>query len=329
MEQENRQLLIVRYLSGEASHAEHAVLLEWLEAGAENRREFRALKDSYDLGRIATSVREADTTAQWEKLRKRLQPALPLPEPKHRNLAADVFRYAAAVVAGVVLTCAGYYMAHRTGSSDRQITRIETGVGERSKITLPDGSVVWLNSCSTISYEPDFDRNRDIALSGEAFFEVRKNPDHPFRVHSGEITYRVTGTSFNVYAFADDTAQTLMLVEGGVTLEYGKNMLAVKPGEVVEFDKQDRKFLVKHSDPALYTSWRSGELVFEQMSFGELAQRLERNFNVKFVFQNEQVRCETFGGSFRNYDTLETILKVIGTSTPIKYRIERDTVYIR
>ena len=120
-----------------------------------------------------------------------------------------------------------------------------------------------------------------------------------------------------------------MLVEGSVALEYRKTVLAVNPGEVVEFDKKQKQFLIKHSDPALYTSWRSGGLVFEQMSFGELAQRLERNFNVKFIFDNEQVKRESFGGSFHNYDTLETILKVIRASTPIQYRIERDTVYIQ
>ena len=330
MKQDLIYISIVNHLGGKASPEEEKRLLEWLEQSEENRKQFRSLKDAYDLGQFENNVKDARTQAQWKKLYMRIQADGFRRKARRRKTAAAALRYAAVFIVGVMLSALGYYMVERFADSEPELTLIETGVGERSKITLPDNSVVWLNSCSSVTYDRSFGKkSRDIDLSGEAFFEVHKNQDKPFRVHSSNLTYRVTGTSFNIYSFGEDRIETLVLVEGGVTLEHGKKTLAIKPGEVVEFDRESNRFLVKHSDPAFYTNWRFGELAFERMTFEELARRLERNFNVTFVFQNEKVRNESFGGTFRNYDSLETILKVISTSTPIKYRIDQNTVYIR
>jgi ferric-dicitrate binding protein FerR (iron transport regulator) len=120
----------------------------------------------------------------------------------------------------------------------------------------------------------------------------------------------------------------LVLVEGSVAFEYEGYTTDVRPGELVEFNKTTRETYHKNTNPGFYTSWRYGELMFDKMTFEELAIRLERNFNVTFVFQNEKLKKETFGGTFRHYDSLETILKVISTSMPIRFRIEKNVVYL-
>ena len=243
-----------------------------------------------------------------------------------------MLRYAAIFVLGLLcMKVADTFFSQKQPAAVTEFTtQIETGKGERSKVILPDSTVVWLNACSSISYDSDFGvKTRKINMKGELYFDVHKDVSKPFLVCTDSLTYRVTGTSFNVYSFDNDNMETLVLVEGAVTLEYGDYSIELKPGEIVEFDKTTRKIHRRQANAAFYTGWRSGELMFDQMTFEELAKRLERNFNVRFVFENDVLKKKSFGGTFRYYDSLETILKVIAAGTPVKYTIDKDIVYIR
>ncbi len=329
MTEEKLHILIVKYLTKEASAEEEEELLAWLSQNEENRRLFRSLKDAYDLGQFETHLKGSDTAIEWEKLLRQIKPVT---KPIHTiSPFRKVLRYAAIFVLGLLcMRVVDVLFIKKQPAAKEFITWIETGKSERSKITLPDSTVVWLNACSSISYDQDFgNQTRKVDLQGEAYFDVRKNTSKPFLVCADSLTYRVTGTSFNVYSFDNDNIASFVLVKGSVTLEYENNDIEIKPGELIEFDKTTRRINRQPINTGFYTSWRSGDLMFEKMSFEELAKRLERNFKVIFVFENERVKKELFGGTFRHYDSLETILKVISTSTPIKYKIEKDVVYIR
>ncbi len=322
--------LIVAHLCGEATPEQERQLLSWLDGSEANRREFRAMKDAWDLGRVERDIARADTTRQWNKMRQAIEADT---RQQRRGRLADLrntaLRYAAVFVLGVVAFKAVDLLRQRENRHPMAVTSIETGVGERTKITLPDNSVVWLNSCSSLSYDGGFGgKQRSVKIRGEAFFSVFSDKTRPFLVHSDNLTYRVTGTSFNVCAFADESIESLMLVEGSVSLQRDDYTLPVKAGQLVEYDKKTHKIAVRRGDPAFHTGWRFGELAFERMTFEELVKRLERNFDVKFVFQNEKVKSESFAGTFRSYESLDTIMKVISVSTPIKYRIDHGMVYI-
>ena len=314
-------------MTKEASAQEAEELLTWLLQDENRCQLFRSLKDAYDLGQFEKHVKNSDTAAEWEKLLRRIirldmKPALT------RRLFIRIARYAAVFVLGLVcMKMTGLFLTEKEAMP---VTTIETGRGERSKVTLPDSSVVWLNACSAISYDHDFGHSkRKVYLQGEAFFDVCKDASKPFIVCTDSLTCLVTGTSFNVYSFNSDNVESIVLVEGAVTLTIGKHRMEVKPGELVEFDKTVHKIRRRQIDTGYYTGWRSGELRFDKMTFEKLAGRLERNFKVTFIFENERVKKESFSGTFQHYDTLETILKVITTSTPITYRIDKDIVYVK
>jgi ferric-dicitrate binding protein FerR (iron transport regulator) len=330
MTEEKTYTLIVKYLTKESSTEEEKDLLAWLSQSEENRKIFRSFKDAYDLGQFENHLKGSDTTAEWKKLLRRMKPAA---KPVITfNPFRKVLRYAAIFVLGLLCmkVIDMFFVKKQPAAVNAFITRVETGKGERSKVTLPDSTVVWLNACSSISYDHDFgNQTRKIHIKGELFFDVRKDISKPFLVCTDNLNYRVTGTSFNVYSFDNDDIESLILVDGTVTLELGNYKTEVKPGEHIEFNKTARKISRHQTNVAIYTGWRFGELMFEKMTFEELAKRLERNFNITFVFENEKVKKESFGGTFRHYDSLETILKVISISTPIKYKIEKDTIYIR
>jgi ferric-dicitrate binding protein FerR (iron transport regulator) len=316
-------------MTGAASEEDEAALFTWLSESEENKRTFRAMKDAYDLGRFETDMSESRSDSEWQKLLHRIRPEVKQAVQGKRFLRMTM-RYAAIFVLGLLcMKLADIFRESPDHDATIAITRIETGKGERTKIFLPDSSVILLNSCSSISYDQSFgEKTRNIELTGEAFFEVYPAKSKPFLISTGDLRFRVTGTSFNICSYDNENTVSLVLEKGGVTFEHDGLSAKIKPGELVEFDKATRQTTRKKVDTGFYTRWRSGELVFEKMTFAELTRKLERNFNVTFVFRNEQMKNVTFGGTFRHYDSLATIMKVISTSTPFRYKIEKDTIYI-
>lgn len=330
MNEEGIHILIVKYLTKGSSTAEEEELLAWLLQNEEHRKVFRSLKDAYDLGQFEKHIKNSDTVAEWKKLLSRTKFAV---KP---NLTMSLFRkisrYAAIFVLGLLCMKIAYMFFEKKGVVQvaELITKVETGIGERSKVTLPDSTEVWLNVCSSISCDQNFNNTlRKVDIRGELYFDVHKDVSKPFLVCTESLSYLVTGTSFNVYSFHNENIESLVLIEGAVTLRYENNSIEVKQGELIEFNKNTKEIRRQQIDTDLYADWRLGKLMFENMAFEELVKHLERNFNVTFVFENERVKKELFGGTFRQHDPLETILKVISASAPIWYTIKKDTVYIR
>ena len=325
--EESIDILIIVYLNGEATSEQQEQLLHWLEKSEENKCYFRSMKDVYDLGHIESDIQRSELKMQWAKF---LDSILPVRQTKRRQFPVYyLLRYVAVFIIGLVCMQVYWQLTDRKEEKN-YLTKIETGVGERSKITLPDSSTVWVNSCSSISYDNTFGHKvRAVKMKGEAFFNVKKDKTHPFLVQTDKLTFRVTGTSFNVYSFEVDGEVSIALIEGAVTVEHNAGSENLCPGDLFIYDKSDGTVERKKIRNNSYTSWRYGEMFLENMTFEDLTRRLERSFNVKFKFENPVVKQESFNGSFRKYESLETILKVIETSIPVKFRIDKDTVYIK
>jgi len=325
---EQIDLIIIKYLSKTISVVEQTYLLSWLEDKEENRIYFRSLKDAYDLGRLEFDIQESGEKIQWEKFVKSIPSVRSTPTWK--TIGYSFMRYAAVFILGLVCFQLIHYLSGNIEENLLAGTSIEAGVGDRSKVTLPDGSIVWINACSSITYDNTFgEKDRTVSLKGEAYFEVKADTVKPFLVRADKFTYRVTGTSFNVYSFEEDNEISIALLEGGVTIEYEGKTQKLYPQEMFVYNKSNNEIAMKKIDVNLLSSWRRGEFVFDDMAFDELVKRLERSFNVKFVFENQKIRNERFGGTLRDYDSLETIMKVIRTGIPIQYRIDENIVYIK
>jgi len=197
---------------------------------------------------------------------------------------------------------------------------ISTPPGMRSQIVLPDGSKVWLNAESTISYSIPFSIDeRMVALSGEAFFEVATDKEHPMVVTTGNTRLRVTGTSFNVKAYADEEGVEVSLLEGGLMLsllsdEDEKNAYAVLPGNHVLVSNS--KISVKNESLDKYSSWRYGNLVFDETPMPDLVRKLERWYGVDVVLKDEKLFTYRFTTTFIN-QSLPQVLELLELSSPI------------
>jgi transmembrane sensor len=164
--------------------------------------------------------------------------------------------------------------------------------GNRSVITLSDGSRVWINAGSRLIYPSRFvDKTREVFLSGEAFFNIEKNEDHPFIVKTTDVKVEVTGTRFNVSAYPEDYSVQTVLAEGSVEIKKSKGGIFEKavqlsPGELGYFNKKTYDTRIYKVDVEHYTSWTEGLFSFINTDLSRIVKRLERYYNVRIQFDD-------------------------------------------
>ncbi len=204
--------------------------------------------------------------------------------------------------------------------------------GKRSEIVLADGTKIWLNSGSQISYPMNFTGNtREVHLSGEAFFEVESNPAKPFYVITGDMKICVTGTKFNVTSYEGDQTTHAVLVSGTIDAARNKRFaraVELKPGEQIVYNKLSDTMEKEFVDVELYTSWINGYLIFDNEPGDNIFKKLKRFYN-KDILTEKLSGHPTFTGKLDLADNLETVLKNIGFSASFSVDYENDVFLIR
>lgn len=199
----------------------------------------------------------------------------------------------------------------------------------RSVFTLPDGSRVWLNGNTTISYPTFFSgKERIVELSGEAYFSVAANKNQPFIVKAGKVLIEAVGTEFNCMAYHNDSKNETLLTEGKVNilLDKGngrKKIVTLSPNELVTYDFNQQQFNVLKVDPTKYIAWKTGQIIFKNDALTEVLQRLERWYNVDFEFDPKLKIDYAFTGSFDG-EELTQILNYIELTTPISFTVQKS-----
>ena len=327
--------LLEKYLDGTATDGERRLVDDWY-AGF-NDRELR-------LTATHPGEKERLKARIWSKIEAKLPENETIPGqdpsvPAGRIVAfSPLLRWAAVVllVAGVVLAV---WLNREPGGSAAQVAMVEktTLRGERQDVTLPDGSVVWLNADSRLTYRAEFqDSVREVFLVGEAFFQVAHNPARPFRVRTARLTTQVLGTSFNVRAYAELPAG-VAVATGKVLVEPARpdprgsspqRVLLVR-NEGVTLDSsqgQLRKTAVK--DGLEYAAWRDGTLVFDQTPMREVVQVLNRKYDVSIQIDNPAVyNCLLFG-KYKD-QPLPNLLGIICSLTRTSYQMNGNRVNIQ
>ena len=206
--------------------------------------------------------------------------------------------------------------------------------GSKTKIVLPDSSVVWLNSNATIRYPREFTSDsRNVALNGEALFEVKKNPQKPFIVNMDGMNIRVLGTVFNVLAESGSDIIETTLLEGSVALFSNKDksdkaMQVLSPNQQALYYKHSGTVQVQQVQAQSYASWVSGQFYFKRNTLQEIALTLERAFSTKIHISSETLKSKRLTGQFTNQETLDEILSILQISARYKYQKEKGEIYI-
>lgn len=217
--------------------------------------------------------------------------------------------------------------------SQPTLIRKNTLPGQKLAFKLPDGTKVKLNASSSIEFPKEFKNDsREVAMAGEAFFEVVEDTSRPFTVVTRDFSTTALGTSFNVFAYKDENKHRVSLLTGKVKVESlystGKPPTILGPGEQATFDKKERTFSIQVFDALLHTGWREGKLAFRDSKFSDVISTLERWYGVQIDVLNENKRkTDAFSGTFSN-ESLEEVLKVLGFSGEFSFRIKDKSVLI-
>lgn len=193
-------------------------------------------------------------------------------------------------------------------------------------LTLSDGTSVWLNSESRLTYPSHFDgERRSVTFEGEAYFKVAHDPDRPFVVESRGMSITVTGTEFNVNTY-DPGAVSATLVEGSVQVRAGSMAATLAPGQQAVYDRVAGTLSAREVDTSVCTAWKEGIFEFRNQRFDDIAAQLSRWYDVEFAFDDSSVADIRFTGAFRRGDSLNAILEVFRHTRSVDYRIDENRV---
>lgn len=237
--------------------------------------------------------------------------------------------------------------------AEKAISEVSTKNGFKTNLILPDGTKVWLNAGSNLTYDSAYGKNiREVALSGEAFFDVVKNKEKPFIIHTSKINIKVLGTEFNVRSYPTDKTTEASLIRGSIEVTFKdkpNKKIILKPNEkivvenersvgaVVETAHQDNSAKVKEvPEPAvknltyeyktgaiIETSWVENKLIFQDESFEDIARQLERWYGVSIRFENQQLKENHLTGSFKN-ETIKQALDALKFTASFHYEIDNN-----
>lgn len=320
--------LITAYLNNELNKEQRVELEQWVAADTAHKQYFYEMTEVWLAANAASGTQEESNRA-FQHFRGRISVL-----QKKKRFSLRFVRVAAAIFAGILLLGGGYYWGHNhfDPSSLYAMQTVEVPIGSRSRIVLQDGTVVWLNAGSKLSYTGGFShQDRHVRLEGEGYFEVTRNEKLPFIVNTSDLDVKVLGTKFSVKAYTDEENIEVILAEGSVNLLNGNNTgnsLIMNPGQQAIYNKGSRKTCVRKVPASQANDWTTGAHFFNELTLWQIAKQLEKSFDVSIIFRNSNKKNLTFYGDFKNNDSLDDILMIMSSSGKFKYKKIHDIIEI-
>jgi ferric-dicitrate binding protein FerR (iron transport regulator) len=324
---------LFKYIKGQATPEEKSELLNWIDASEENRLYYKKMRELWDLSLLTADGGDKNQEEAYLRIRDKIKKRLLYAGGRKKGLPRlfITFRNIAAVAIIAVLSYQYLFSdAHRETNSRQN--SIEVLIGDRAKITLPDGSIAWLNSGTKISYPENFTEDkRTVSLDGEAQFEVVKNEKVPFIVETGRYSITVLGTLFNVYAYQHSNRVETTLYKGSIVLkdENQTQLLQMEPGQKAVFNKTSRKMtLYDDIDVESAASWVTGYYSFDKTKLCDMLDRLGQYYDKEIVINRPLIATYECTGKFKVGESLEHILNVVKVTKPFKYKITEKQITI-
>ena len=359
MDQDRIGILLAKLLAGEATLPEQKELESAFRDDPSLRETWNALKALQASPPAGLSAEEEQK--MLERGLRRFDFSREEETPAPRRIPSYRWMVAAAILFALVVTGALLYSG---GSNSRNLPpaapvaskELVSKYGSRSYMELPDGSKLWLNAGSKVQYAADFaGGKRELTLSGEAYFDVKHDPAHPFIIHTGRLDVRVLGTTFNIKSYPGDSLTETTLIRGKVEVDFagdthsaiilkpseklivstatGQSVLSSTSQSVREKEQPAPKIITTPIVPDPIdgtieeTSWVENKLVFRKEPFAQLAEKLERWYNVKIRFDNENYKMDELTGTFRDQH-IDEVMHALQLTSDFHYRISGDTIHI-
>ncbi len=358
----NKSILLA-YINDELSEKELIVEIEeWINRNDRNKEYFKSLKALNLASKLYDEEFAVLKKNVWERVERNTQETNIQSKPEQVSQSINWFKYisVAASVLFVVALGTIFFLLKNNNSSDSYYS-FRAEAGSKSEVTLPDGTLVYLNSETELRLPQNFNNgNRHVTLFGEAYFKVQKTENKSlFVVNTGDIAIKVLGTEFNVKSYPNEGTIETTLEKGKIKLEKkfdngngNKELLTLKPnqravfvkkegdiqlseiageypenttsekGEKVEIGVREEKLLLTEQiETGIYTSWKEGKLVFKSERFDNLLVRMERWYGIEIRLDNDSLKAVQFTGTLKN-ETIEQALDALKISQPFNYKMD-------
>ena len=310
--------LLEKYLRDEASLLE----MEELQAYLTSNKKI----DSFFEEKLANSHSVMD-----EEVQKRMFQNIgkEMGEKKPKQIFSinknKILQWAAILLLPIVTALTVLYITQNSSFNFHPVS-ITAQKGEKAEVVLPDGTKVWLNSESTITYNNSFNhKDRSVYLEGEAFFEVTSNKKLPFIVQTKSMDVQALGTSFNVRSYEIDAFIYAVLLEGQIKVEASNQEKVLNVNQRAVFDKSNNRLTVDEVDAANFVEWKKGNIYFNNQTFSQIAQTLSRIYNIEIEFASEELSQIRFSGTLGS-SSIKNALDILSLTSPMYYDVKDTTI---
>lgn len=325
MHSDDKIHLLQNFLNGRITDSELRELFFWLNSEKGNLEYEKLFNEGWinDLN----ALEDTDSVKLFSKIEAKIKEKQ---KSKKKYFLLGLRNAAAIFILGIILPVI-YYSTMTSSKENRQVVYLKESLSSEKvkKVTLADGTDVWLMSGSSISYPSSFAGNetRNVEVKGEAFFNVAKDSKHPFIVNLGEVGLKVIGTSFNVMNYGNEDQIQVVLKTGKIALYKGEynsenKCIHVNPGQLASYNKNGSNFSIRATDVAKYTSWTEGVLIFHNDPLIEVLKKLGRWYNISIEVKDSAVANFPFTAKIKN-ENQNQVIDLLRYSTPFKYSVLR------
>lgn len=306
--------LVEKYLNHSATAADRLRICQYLESGDDMACWFQQ--------QIDTSSNDIDADVKDGILENIY---VDTDTRERRGWRFYLLSIAACLFAVVATVAVMKYWFPLSAADDKPFT-VYTNMGNKSYVTLPDGTEVNLNTMSKITYYYDAKtRSRVVKLSGEAFFDVAKDPEHPFYVQADALRVECLGTKFNVNAYPESQSISVVLADGKVNVASEKENMIIQPNTCINYDKRGGRMTKQPVEAINYCEWMNGYIYFNNERFEEIAKMITRNYGVTVNILSKSLKEEKFTGTIYQTD-IKNVLGILTAASGAKYEIINDTL---
>lgn len=311
--------LLEKFISGKRiTDKEFALLESFLDDSDKKKEIFQWLENKWQHSE------PEKVNLQFEEIRKQIRNKSTRLRLKK---VVSILSKTAAILFIPLFVTSLYFYINRVDST--KLLTLSTQKGEQTSVILPDGTKVWLNVDTKLSYPVNYGvKSRNVKMEGEAYFEVMKNKDLPFEVSSEGIITKALGTSFVISSYPGSSTIKSSLINGSVEVKYKNGSEVLKPGQQLVYEKDKTGVIIQAFSEGDELAWKNEQLIFRLTPFGQVLEDLEKWYDVDFDYDPALFHDETFTAKFTRYETLEHVLQVMSKAEGFKYRIEAKTVKI-
>lgn len=311
---------LIRFINNTCTDEELVAIKKWLDESDDNAAK---LFEMEKIVMLAGSTR--DNTDARNRVFAGIQQRIIADElQKRKRKRFKIYKWSSAAAAVIAIVFTSVFLLRQSNVN----TITVDAIAENRTVNLPDGTIVYLNKNSQLVYPEKFSSTRDVKLSGEGFFKVAHDKDHPFVVNGEYLSVTVLGTEFN-FNSTEDGSNNVSLVEGSVKVSStkGKEGVVLVPGQKAEYDVASGNLTVSETNPAIDAAWHDRIIPFENASVKDIADALAQLYKVKIVLRDVDT-LKTYSGATVYYESIDSTLSQLSHTLPIDFTNEGGVIVV-